>query len=518
MSGGLLSHYNEKRHFGKTDEPPGTPAKKRARQLRFVVQHHIASRDHYDFRLEWNGVLKSWAVPKGPSSDSRDKRLAVQVEDHPFDYRNFEGTIPQGEYGGGTVMIWDEGTWLPLGDAADMFAKGSLKFTLEGKRLKGKWALVRMKPKEGEKNTNWLLIKERDEYENTFNIGDLITSVKTERTMAEIAEGKKKSKRANKGKPSPSLADFGITHAEKVLDEESGGTKGDVAAYYLKISPRMLPYLDNRILSAVRCPAGIAKPCFYKKHPAKDNRGVVAVPVTSSDGTVGDYYYVNDLKGLMAEVQMNTLEFHTWGSRVDRLEHPDIMVLDLDPDEGMELERIRQGVRDLKSILDNLSLGSYLKTSGGKGYHVVIPFKPAPDWASFQTFAHNMAKTMEAKWPDRYTGNVRKNKRNNRIFIDWIRNGRGATSVAPYSIRARKGLPVSMPISWKELDSVAPQDITMEKAVAGMRRKDPWEGFFEPLAAAAPPSGQSGEPESKKNPPRRVRPLADSGSFVCSEA
>ena len=485
-----LNKYNQKRHFDKTGEPHGEVSKTRAKLLSFVVQHHIASRDHYDFRLEWEGALKSWAVPKGPSYDSRDKRLAVQVEDHPLDYRNFEGTIPEGEYGGGVVMIWDEGVWHPSGDAGKGLAGGSLKFILEGARLKGAWTLVRMKPKAGEKANNWLLIKERDEYENAYDVGEFDTSVKTGRTMSEIREGKSGDKpdAGNKkptanpktsGNKSPlSIADFTITHPEKILSKESALTKGDVAAYYLAAAKRMLPHIENRVLSAVRCPRGIDSACFYKKHPANDNRGIAIIPVTSSDGTTEEYYYVTDIQGLMSEVQMNTLEFHTWGSRVETLDKPDVMVLDLDPDEVMDPERVRQGVRDMKSILDELGVTPFLKTSGGKGYHVVIPFQAAAGWEKFQDFARNIAKTMEAKWPDRYTSNMRKAQRKDRIFVDWIRNGRGATSVAPFSVRAREGLPVSMPISWKELDTVAPHDITMENAIARLRRKDPWEGFF----------------------------------------
>lgn len=485
-----LKRYNRKRHFDATDEPEGVVKKKRATRLRFVVQHHIASRDHFDFRLEWDGVLKSWAVPKGPSRDSRDKRLAVQVEDHPFEYRNFEGTIPAGEYGGGVVMIWDEGYWLPMGDAALGLADGSLKFRLDGKRLEGHWALVRMRPKAGEKNVNWLLIKEKDEFAGAYDIGRFDTSARTGRTMAEIEEGKygeaegagktsaaAKSKTVKK-KPPPFLADFEITHPEKILSRELGVTKGDVAEYYLKISKRMLPYLENRIISSVRCPGGIDSACFYKKHPAADSREVVAVRVPSDKGKNEEYYYVADIGGLMSEVRMNTLEFHIWGSRVEKLEKPDVMVFDLDPDEGMDLERIRRGVADLKGMLDELSLTSFLKTSGGKGYHVVIPFLPAAGWDSFHEFAGGIAKTMEAKWPDRYTSSVGKSRRRNRIFIDWMRNGRGATSVAPYSVRAREGFPVSMPIAWKELDTIAPQGISMRDALDRMRRKDPWEGFF----------------------------------------
>lgn len=480
-----LSKYNQKRRFDKTTEPRGEGSPKPSKRLKFVVQHHVASHDHYDFRLEWEGVLKSWAVPKGPSYDSHDKRLAVEVEDHPFEYRNFEGAIPKGEYGGGTVMIWDEGDWLPRVDVDEGLRQGSLKFTLDGLRLKGDWALVRMKPREGERNNNWLLIKERDKYENSADIKRMVTSIRTGRSMAEIEEGKtmrateEKTQPGQAAKRNPPLSAFKITNPDKVLYKKSGQTKGDIAEYYHKISKRMMPHLENRIISLVRCPGGIEKSCFYKKHPDKENRGLAAITVPSSEGQPEEYYYVEDIYGLMYEVQMNTLEFHVWGSRVETLEQPDVMVFDLDPDEGLDLEKIRQGVKDLKSLLDDLSMKSYLKTSGGKGYHVVIPFMPGAGWDTFHKFAQNIAKTMEAKWPDRYTSNVRKNSRRNRIFVDWLRNGRGATSVAPYSVRAREGAPVSMPITWKELDTIAPHDISMEEAVARLRRKDPWAGFFD---------------------------------------
>ncbi len=228
-----LDKYKQIKRLSKNSESDGEVSKKRSKRLRFVVQHHIASRDHYDFRLEWAGVLKSWAVPKGPSYDSHDKRLAVQVEDHPFEYRNFEGTIPKGEYGGGVVMIWDEGHWLPTVDVQEGLDNGSLKFALEGGRLKGHWALVRMKAKEGEKDNNWLLIKERDEYENSCDVKQFETSVRTGRTMAEIEEGLNKQTKPSRPvkRKSSSLSDFEITHPEKILYQKSGLTKGDIAAY-----------------------------------------------------------------------------------------------------------------------------------------------------------------------------------------------------------------------------------------------------------------------------------------------
>ncbi len=803
-----LHRYKEKRDFNASPEPEGEIKASEGR-LRFVIQHHLARRDHYDFRLEWDGVLLSWAVPKGPSYHPRDKRLAIRVEDHPLEYRNFEGTIPKGEYGGGVVMLWDEGIWEPDGDVEKGLREGMLKFLLKGRRLKGNWALIRMKGKPKETKENWLLLKERDEYaKTTEGISEFITSIRTGRTMEEIQSGQDEKITRNpftrvdvqlaklvkkvpqgedwiyelkydgyrivafvegnqvrlitrkgndytkyfhdiatslaewadgramvldgemvvtdpsgrtdfqalqtymknpKGKnltyivfdllaldgvdlrgkplidrlesmesimkdaprnlylsryvrgkgeesfaaackaklegivgkrihsvyeggrnddwikikcdkrqefviggytlsdkrsqgvsslllgiyegedlvyvgragtgisesdrkmlekqlmdikkldppfkqapkprpkeritwlepelvaeikfaqwtkdgllrqasfkglrtdkdpkdirkevpedetplPSPSvrtersgeskmkdvtIGGIRITNPDRVVYEDTKITKEDVAKYYLKVSQRILPFVANRILSVLRCPKGISQTCFYRKHPHPGNKGVKTLPLTTGSGETEDYFYIVDTSGLISEVQMGTLEFHTWGSRIQELEKPDIMVFDLDPDEDLELSRVRQGVQDIKSILDQLSLKSYLKTSGGKGYHVVVPFEPSVTWDTFYRFARNIARVMEEKWPDRYTSNIRKSQRTDKIFIDWIRNQRGATSIAPYSLRARKGARVSMPLTWDELNRVAPDGVNMADAIGRMDQEDPWKDFFQ---------------------------------------
>lgn len=470
-----LNKYNLKRNFSKTKEPEGK-IKIASKELKFVIQHHLASRDHYDFRLEWKGTLKSWAVPKGPSFNPADKRLAVMVEDHPYSYRDFEGTIPKGQYGGGTVMLWDEGTWQPANDISKGLKEGSIKFILNGKRLKGKWALAKMK------DDNWLLIKEKDKYSKTTpGITRFTKSIRTDRTMKEIADGlkKRKTQKLNKTDNEKCIIEcVTITSPDKVLFDKSKITKKDVALYYEKIASRMLPFLKDRLISSIRCPDGIKGTCFFKKHLETKNKGVGKITIPS-DNEKEDYYYIKTIEGLISEVQMNTIEFHTWGSKVKKLDKPDIMVFDLDPDDKLELKKLKDGVKDLKSILDKLSLVSFLKTSGGKGYHVVVPLKPNTSWEDFRNFSKNIAKVMEEKWPNKYTSNVRKVNRKNRIFVDWIRNTEGATSIAPYSLRARKGAKVSMPILWSELEKVAPDDITMEEAIKRLKRKNPWEDFFD---------------------------------------
>ena len=450
-----LKEYNKKRNFNKTSEPRGKREKGKKR-LRFVVQHHIARKDHYDFRLEWGGVLKSWAVPKGPSYNPKNKRLAVMVEDHPLSYRDFEGVIPKGEYGAGAVMLWDYGTWeLVDGKRLDL-KKGLIKFKLHGKRLKGLWTLVLMS------DNNWLLIKDQDEYHLYDDILEFNTSIKSGKTMEEIKE--------NTG--------VELTNPDKVIFKNPKVTKKDIFDYYEIVSERMLPFLKNRLISTIRLPDGYGGKPFYKKHFENFDSLLGVKKLKTNEDKRNDYYYIKDKFGLLSEVQMNSYEFHIWGSRVDDVNHADMLVFDLDPDEGLSLEKLRRGAKDLKKILDEYKLESFLKTSGGKGYHVVVPLRSKVTWKNARKIARDIAKLMELTWPDKYTSNMKKSKRKGKIFIDWIRNIKGSTSVAPYSIRLRRKATVSMPIKWSELDKVRPDEITIKEAIKRIRRKDPWENFW----------------------------------------
>ena len=450
-----LEEYNKKRNFDKTHEPRGRK-EKNSRKLRFVVQHHIARKDHYDLRLEWDGVLKSWAVPKGPSYNPKDKRLAVMVEDHPISYRNFEGIIPKGEYGAGTVMLWDFGTWEVLDGKKPNFKKGIIKFKLYGKRLKGFWTLVLMD------EDNWLLTKDEDEFHLYNDILEFNTSVKTGRTMAEIA-GEKTT--------------IELTNPDKVIFKNPKVTKKDIFNYYEKVAKRMLPFIENRLISTIRLPDGVGGTPFYKKHFENLDGYLGVKKLRSSGDNRNDYYYIKDINGIMQEVQMNSYEFHIWGSKVDDVNHADILVFDLDPDENLSLSKLREGVKDLKKILDDYNLESFLKTSGGKGYHIVVPLRNKTTWKNVRSIARNIAKLMEATWPDKYTSNMKKSKRKCKIFIDWVRNIKGATSVAPYSIRLKNKATISMPIKWSELDKIKPNEITIDKAIKRLKNIDPWEKF-----------------------------------------
>ena len=274
------------------------------------------------------------------------------------------------------------------------------------------------------------------------------------------------------------LKNITITNPDKLIFKNPNITKLDIANYYNKVGPYMLPYIKNRIVSVIRCPEGVNGDKFFKKHLETRNKGIGTIYLENDHGNKEDYCYIKTINGLLSEVQMNSYEFHIWGSTIKKLEKPDIMVFDLDPDEKLALASVREGVRDLKKILDMLNLKSYLKTSGGKGYHVVVPIKKEMNWQEFRKTAKDIAILMETKWPDKYTSNIRLKKRKKKIFIDWVRNTRSSTSVAPYSIRLRKKCSVSMPIKWSELDKVAPDAITIEDALKRIKRKDPWEGFF----------------------------------------
>ena len=452
-----LSAYNNKRNFDKTKEPMGKRSKK-AKKLRFCIQHHIARKNHYDLRLEWNGVLISWAVPKGPTYNDKDKRLAIMVEDHPIDYRNFEGTIPKGEYGGGTVMLWDKGYWEPIKGYKPNFKEGPIKFILKGSRLKGMWTLVKLK----KDDTSWLLIKDKDEYHLYDDINEFNTSIKTNRTMDEIKDN---------------IKHIEITNPDKIIYKKPKVTKMDIVNYYKAVSKRMLPLIENRLISTIRYPSGSKGSSFFKKHFENLHKFLGLKRIKSKKEHQNDYYYIKDINGLISEVQMNSYEFHVWGCLASDLSHADMLVFDLDPDELLSLKRLREGVKDLKSILDEYELSSFLKTSGGKGYHVVVPLNAKVTWKTARLIAKNIAELMEARWPNKYTSNMKKSKRKGKIFIDWVRNTKGATSVAPYSLRIRKKLTVSMPISWNELDKIKPDEITIEEAIKRLKRKDPWQKF-----------------------------------------
>jgi bifunctional non-homologous end joining protein LigD len=775
-----LAEYTRKRNFKITPEPGAKVKRSAAKKLIFVVQEHHASHLHYDFRLEWDGVLKSWAVPKGPSMDPSQRRLAVEVEDHPIEYAKFTGKIPKGEYGAGDVYRWDMGTWNPLNDVDEGLKKGRLEFELKGKKLKGEFLLVRTRT-QGRK-PNWLLFKRHDravatpskskrpakkdaedehhaelippqlaelvdqppagddwiheikfdgyriqahvrsgkvtmltrkgldwvskysaiekalkklkvesaildgeivwqdrrghsnfqglqnamkhghsesliywvfdllelngeDYRGlplmarkerlqklieklkhpqvrfsdhyrgmgeeliaqsckldlegivskrvdaiyTSGRGDLWVKSKcikrqefviggyTEGTgervgfgslllgvydggqlrfvgrvgtgfdqsllreikaklrkleieetpfeissprgrghhwvkpklVAEVAfsqwtkdqqlrvpvfQGLRLDKspkqivhevpkhvegnRVQKIKAGKKNEDLKITHPDRVIYPKEGLTKRDIADYYQRVSRWMVPQISDRPISLVRCPESATKPCFFSKHfVARLPEHLIAVPEKGNQPWVA----INSAEGLRTLAQWGVLEIHPWNAHRQTIETPDQIVMDFDPDPSVEFELVKGAAFDLRELLEQIGIRSFVKTTGGKGLHVQFPFEPKYDWDSVKAFSKTLVQEMVSRDPDLFTGNLSKQARKGKIFIDYLRNGRGSTAVAPYSLRAREISAVAMPISWKELETLKASNVfTLKKALEHLkgRRTDPWRDYF----------------------------------------
>ena len=495
-----LAKYRSMRDFGVTAEPSGERAPS-AKGNSFVIQKHAARRLHYDFRLELDGVLLSWSVPKGPSLSPKERRLAVRTEDHPLDYANFEGIIPAGQYGGGTVVVWDRGTWEAEGDPREGVKKGRLTFQLHGEKLSGRWHLVRTRP--NGKSEEWLLFKGKDEAAKNDEksiVDERPESVISGRTVEEITASPGavwKSNRAQpavKHKPAANQNElmslvgqlplgFKLTNLDKVLYPEQGITKGQLIAYLAVVADWMLPHVKDRPLTLVRCPEGRKKPCFYQKHVlAGSPKAIKTVEIEEEKGELVDYMRIDDMPGLVALAQLGTLEIHTWGSHADKPEQPDLMVLDLDPDEGLPWNEVALAAIELRGRLNELGLESWVKTTGGKGLHVAVPIQRAAklDWDEFKLFSQLVVEAMERDAPGRFTTNMAKRARKGKIFLDYLRNGRNATFICPYSPRARDGAPVAVPITWEELakgvDPASFTTLTVPKRLAQLTA-DPWEGI-----------------------------------------
>ena len=773
-----LAEYERKRDFALTPEPRGSPAKPGARLL-FVVQKHAARSLHYDFRLELDGTLKSWAVPKGPSLDPTVKRMAVQVEDHPLSYAEFEGTIPPKQYGAGTVIVWDTGTWSPVGDARAGLRDGHLKFDLDGVKLRGRWALVRMKPRAVERQPAWLLMKEKDaeargaaefdlvtsrpdsvlgagrrppvskrlrrvampdklapqlatlvdaiptggdwQYEIKFDGYRLLTRVdhqsvrcftrnghdwsaklpvliqsivalklapcwldgelvaldeagvpnfqalqnafeksntralsyfvfdlpfhggldlrgeplSTRRALLQrlVAQGESANVRfsdAFAGDPASLLAsasevglegligkrlgstyrsarspdwvklktglrqefviggytdpkgsrlgigslllgvhdaqgalryagnvgsgfnertltalhaklqaslasrspfvdapvevgdgrdstphwvrpellaevsfaqwtDAGrirhavfhgvrddkparqivrevsrrmaaapstqppansvsttsrVTHAERVIDASSGITKGELVEHYQHVAALMLPHLKARPVALVRAPQGVNGAQFFQKHADENALAGIRQLDGALDPGHAPLLVVASAQGLVSAAQMNVVELHTWNMVSRTMPRPDRMVFDLDPGEGVAWPAVREAAQLVHGFLEELGLQSLLKTSGGKGLHVVVPLAPRGSWQTVRATSQAIVQHMATVLPQRFVAKSGPRNRVGKIYIDYLRNGWGATTAAAWSARARPGLGVSVPVEWSELPQV----------------------------------------------------------------
>lgn len=807
-----LSAYRGKRDFTRTSEPAG--ASDGDGGFRYVIHKHSATADHYDLRLELDGVLKSWAVPKGPSLNPADKRYAAQTEDHPIEYIDFEGVIPEGEYGGGPMIVWDTGTFAPMNDPHEGLAKGDFKFRLWGEKLKGGWVLIRMKPKAGDTKNNWLFVKEKDTGVDTVTdiLAERPESVKSGLTIEGLLEADKKARKSAPAKAAPvakpvtvapgklkgaekapmpksmkpQLAsqednppkgdgwiheikldgyrtiaivdsgkvrlltrtgidwtdkygmladafaalpvkqavidgeivvvdDAGVTHFSdlqqalhdgasdrltyfafdlmyldgydltkaKLIDRKaqlqallapvisgssaiqfsdsidgdgtllydhatemglegivskrsdapyvetrsktwvkvkaplagdfpivgytlstaaggigaialgqwidgeleyagkcgtgfsgaelvsilhkleplgdptqkldrmprdvipirpvitahvhysnittdkslrhavfkglrepeitqseaptprkriisdadlaniwvtnptrrlfgkSGPTKLDVAIYYAAVGDFMLPHIFGRPVSLVRSPSGRLDDIFFQRHPFMGMPATMGTfeTTTSDESEARKYISVEDAKGYLALAQFGVIEFHAWGCHwATDLEKPDRVIFDLDPGEGIRFKQIVDAAFFVREHLEGVGLTPYVKTSGGKGLHVVVPLKPKLDWRKAHAATGEIAAAIAKAAPETFVVNMSKEKRQKRIFIDFHRNGRSATAVAPYSLRAKPNLPASTPVNWSDLRSIdAPEDLNYSTLPGILNISgDPW--------------------------------------------
>ncbi len=468
---GSLREYKRKRDFKQTSEPAGTV--KRSGTQRFVVQKHRASHLHYDFRLEAGGVLKSWAVPKGPSLDPADKRLAMQVEDHPLDYFSFEGVIPHGNYGAGDVIVWDYGTYTLFegtNPAAEIGA-GKIKFILHGKKLKGEFTLVKMRGRNSSDNA-WLLVKDKDRYvAPTWDAEDHARSAKTGRTLDEVsadprskkwisnrsAAAKKPSAARSKPAAAPGLPT--LTNLDKVLWPNDGYTKGELIKYYLTVAPWLLPYLKDRPLSLQRFPNGITGESFFEKQLPKGAPDWVrthAIPTDTGKRAKIDYVVCDDERTLAWLANLAAITIHAWLSRVGSLGSPDYSLFDLDPQAGCTLATLAKVALLLRDELESLGMTPAVKTSGGKGLHVMMRLAPGYDYSEVRRFSELIARRLEAEHGEDITlERMVKKRPRGTVYLDWVQVGEGKTIVMPFIVRPRPKAPVSWPLAWSDVERMA---------------------------------------------------------------
>ena len=507
-----LKEYWKKGDFDATPEPPGTDAAEGQEPLSFVVHKHRASHLHFDLRLELDGVLKSWALPKGPSLDPAEKKLAVMVEDHPFDYRTFEGVIPEGNYGAGTVMIWDRGSYHAVGHATRLeseealrqgLGRGHISFVLDGQRLKGEFALVKLKRAE---DNSWLLIKKSDAFAHTGGIPHADTSVASGRTMEEIAtdasdpastavhgqdHGRESDRhdgtgeqRKRRGRPvAINDVKVDLTNLDKVLWPEEGYTKGDMIAYYRSVAPFILPYLRDRPESLHRHPDGVAAPAFFQKNVDHAVPGWVETLAVHSRSEGRDVIYLlcQDEATLLYMANLGCIEINPWHARTGHLDTPDYMVLDLDPLD-IPFDEVVRVALVTHDVLVEIGAAGFCKTSGATGLHIYVPLgaRYSPDQAT--QFARLVNAVVHGRLPRTTSIERDPEKRKGKVYLDFLQNGYGQTLAAPYCLRPRKGAPVSTPLAWVEVnESLDPTRFTIETMMARFRKVgDLWKNVLGP--------------------------------------
>jgi bifunctional non-homologous end joining protein LigD len=511
-----LETYRAKRDFTVTPEPSGVGEGQGAEgRRRFVVQRHRARRLHYDFRLEAGGVLLSWAVPKGPTLDPSVRNLAVQVEDHPIEYRDFEGVIPGGQYGAGDVIVWDRGTWdLDQGvDPMEAVASGELHFDLHGEKLQGRFILVRTRRTQSGQ-VQWLMLHKRDdEARPGWDPERHPRSVKSGRTNEEVAADPEamwrgdlpaseaelrlpdrsalptKRTRAGSGPRAPrrkqrtskwqpptaseletldTLGEKGswelqgrrleLTNLDKVLfpgrGDEEPVTKRELIRHYATVSPFILPYLADRPLNMHRFPNGVDRPGFWHKQlpgyaPAWVSRWTNP---EAKRGETDCYPVIDNPPALAWMANYGAVELHAWTSSVADVHQPTWAYIDLDPGSETSFSDIVLLARLFRSGLDHLGVAGLPKLTGSRGIHIWIPLEAGYTFEQTRNWVLQLSRAVGATVPELVSWRWEKQGRQGRARLDYTQNARHKTLVAPYSVRAAPGAPVSVPIEWEELD------------------------------------------------------------------
>ena len=290
----------------------------------------------------------------------------------------------------------------------------------------------------------------------------------------------------------PDTGNAVIAEPARVVFPDAGFTRADVAGYYRRVAPQLLADIAGRPLSLLRCPDGLAGECFFQRHPEPGwDATVHRFELASEDGQPATYVYVDNARGLLELIRLGVLELHVWGSTAHMPDRPDRAVFDLDPGEGVAWAQVVEAAQDIRAALARLGLRSFVRLTGGKGMHVVLPFAPGPDWTAVKAFSQSLAGRLARTRPDRYVASASKTLREGRIFIDWLRNVRGASCIADWSLRARPGAPVAMPLHWRELGTTrSGADYRLPRALrrAARLRRSPWEGWAEASHQRLPPA------------------------------
>jgi bifunctional non-homologous end joining protein LigD len=484
-----LHEYRAKRDFSVTSEPAGSEVV--ASQGRFVVQRHRARRRHYDLRLEVDGVLVSWAVPKGPTMDPKARQLAVHVEDHPVEYFDFEGIIPKGEYGGGDVIVWDWGIWQPSGtdDPARAIESGELHFDLHGEKLAGRFVLVRSGAAQP-RGEQWLLIHKNDDYARPgWNPEEHPRSVKSGRTNDEVAAAPEWMWRGDlpaseaavplvrtptwdppstdelaaldalgaKGRWTVQGHEVALTNLDKMLfpprDTEPPITKRDLIRYHALIAPYMLRYLADRPVNAHRFPNGVDRPGFWHKEvPDHAPDWLTRWHYTEArPGKTQCYAIIDSVAALVWMANYGAVELHPWTSSISDIHQPTWALIDIDPGSASSFDDVLVLARLYRVALEHLGVTAMPKVTGQRGVQIWVPVRPGYSFEDTRGWVEKLSRAIGYTVPELISWEWQKDRRKGLARLDYTQNTLNKTLVAPFSARPAAGAPVSVPIHWDEL-------------------------------------------------------------------